>query len=273
MESPPFTIPPQQIPQQQNSRKSNVNKLLIITVVFLFVVGISVASYFLGAKSGKSVTPTPTPQLLLTNPSYDIATNTPLPTPTVATDSARTKTPTPANTRTKILSTVSHLDGYRLSNEEGDHRTEIKVGRDNKSVARGFLTFELGSISQQANIQEAVIRLYQAEIIGNPYSVGGSIKVDHLTYGDSLDSSDYVMPALVSNIATLSTNTILDWKEVDVAGYVKDDLANARSTSQFRIHFTKEVTGGEKSGDFVFFEAYEDTLKSGNTPKLIVKYN
>jgi hypothetical protein len=246
MESPPFTILPQQIPQQENSKKSNVNKLLIITGVFLFVVGISVASFFLGTKSSKNVTPTPTPQLLLTNPTYDIATN---------------------------MSTVSHLDGYRLSNEEGDSRSEIKVGRDNKSVARGFLTFELGSISQQANIQEAVIRLYQAEIIGNPYSVGGSIKVDHLTYGDSLDSSDYAMSALVSNIATLSTNTIADWKEVDVTDYVKDDLANARSTSQFRIHFTKEVTGGEKSGDFVFFEADENTLKSGNTPKLIVKYN
>lgn len=149
---------------------------------------------------------------------------------------------------------------------------EIRAGRNANLVTRGFVSFEISDIPQDASIQNATLRLYQAKIIGNPYGAGGSIKIDHLTYGETLDNSDYAAPALSSSFVNLTSNATVEWKDADVSQKVKDDVANARSTSQFRIHFQTEVTGGDVTGDFAYFEAKENTQNTGNTPQLVVKY-
>ena len=64
----------------------------------------------------------------------------------------------------------------------------------------------------------------------------------------------------------------IEWKEADVTDALKDDISNARSRSQFRIHFQTENTGGDAEGDFAYFEATENTRKTGNSPQLVVKY-
>jgi len=87
-----------------------------------------------------------------------------------------------------------------------------------------------------------------------------------------LDVKDYALAALSSSFATLSNSSQIGWKEVDVTEQVRDDFSNARSFSQFRLHFEKEVTGTNLDGDYVFFESSENTLETGNTPQLLVKY-
>jgi hypothetical protein len=115
--------------------------------------------------------------------------------------------------------------------------------------------------------------LYQAKVIGDPYSAGIRVKVDHLDYGDSLENADYSAPSISANMATLSENSTLEWKSVQVTDAVKDDLNNHRSRSQYRIHFAVENTGGTATGDFAYFESADNSEGSGNLPQLVVKYH
>lgn len=124
------------------------------------------------------------------------------------------------------------------------------------------------------SIDQATLRLYQTSVIGDPYGVGGgSIKVDHLDYGDTLDNSDYAVAALSTSFATLSTSSSVEWKEVSVTDALRDDRTNSRSRSQYRIHFATEATGGDVTGDFAYFESADNNTGSGNTPQLVVRYH
>lgn len=136
------------------------------------------------------------------------------------------------------------------------------------------MSFDLGALPSGATIEQATLRLYQTSVIGDPYGVGGgSIKVDHMDYGSSFENSDYGMASLSTSFATLSSNGTVGWKEIDVTDRVRDDRQNSRSRSQYRIHLTTEATGGDVTGDFAYFEASENTVGTGNTPQLVVRYH
>ena len=261
-----------QIVFPQNSEGENKSKLRFFIIILLAILGIGIigwVSYFLGTKSQSntetkvqiSQSPTPT-ELISIKPSI---------TPKSTLISTPAPSPTPA-LKTKIFSSLAAEDGFRSSNGGGNNSLEVRAGRNANLVTRGFITFEISDIPQEAKIQSATLRLYQAKIVGNPYGAGGSMKIDHLTYGDTLDSSDYAAPALSSGFVNLTNNAAVEWKDVDVSEKVKNDVANARSASQFRIHFQTEVTGGDVIGDFAYFEAKENTQGTGNTPQLVVKY-
>ncbi len=139
-------------------------------------------------------------------------------------------------------------------------------------VTRGFVSFNLADIPEGVTITKATLRLYQTKTVGNPYGVGGNLKVDHLTYGNSLEDADYAAAALLSSFATLTNNDSVEWKDVDVTEALKNDVSENRSRSQFRIHFEIENTGGDVTGDFAYFEAADDSEGTGNTPQLVVNY-
>lgn len=251
---------------------------LIIIALVSATAGVAVISYFLGAgfsdenKSNYNQTlPIQTPE-----PTFSEETASPTPiekklSPTQKLSPTSTPTPTPL-LKTKILKSIASLDGFRSSNGGGNNLLEIRAGRNSSLVTRGFVSFEISEIPADSVIQSATIKLYQTKVVGNPYIAGGSLMLDHLTYGETLDDPDYAFPALSTNFTTLSKSATPGWKEVDVTARFKDDLANARSLSQYRIHFQNEITGGNTTGDFVYFEAQENTLKTGNTPQLVVKY-
>ncbi len=285
------------IPSSDNREEkgSNLKIFLIIFVLVIVSIGIAGFSYFLGTKFSEEpqatenqVSPTQTSGLTLpenTQTSTPLVTKKPLPTPKVSPtltpkpsptskmSSTPSLTPTPAPIlKSKILPSIADLDGFRSSNGGGNSALEIRAGRNSALVSRGFVSFEISEVPSNAEIQSAVVRLYQTKIIGNPYNAGGLLKLDHLTYGDALDSTDYALPALSTNFVTLSDSKTLGWKEANVIERLKDDIANARSTSQFRVHFQTEVTGGDATGDFVYFEAQDNSMETKNTPQLVVKY-
>ncbi len=279
-------IPASDTPETHHSRvggKSRDKKPIFIIGGIIAVIGVALFSYILGSKNSNTNTsnePSPTPQI--TTP----ATTTPTPvdeepsgTPTTSITPTKkpTITPTPSPTptpiiKTKVISSTASLDGFRSSNNGGNDAVEVRAGRNENLVTRGFVSFSLTDIPSGSTITEATLRLYQGQIIGNPYGVGGSIKLDHLNYGDSLDSSDYGMAALVSSFVTLTSNATVEWKDALVTTQLKDDVANARSRSQYRIHFTTENTGGNVTGDFAYFESADNNMGTGNTPQLVVKY-
>ena len=258
---------------------SKTKKALIITILILVLSGVAGFSYFLGTKNQNSqeVSSTPTPTV------EPVVSETPTPTPFPSESGSLTATKKPTPTvkptltptpvvKTKILPSTVSLDGFRSSNGGGNATLEIRAGRNSNLVTRGFVSFDISEIPNGSTIQEVTLRLYQAKIIGNPYGVGGSLKVDHLTYGDSLDNADYGTAAISSSFITLSGNAVKEWKDADVTDAVKNDISNARSRSDFRIHFQTENTGGDVTGDFAYFEAAENNMSTGNTPQLVIKY-
>lgn len=250
-------------------------KILIGLGAFILVLAIGGISYLLGKQSKSTEEPTPTPIPALTPFETPEPTLSPTSTPTVSAELTPTTTVTPTSTpeiKTKTISSTASLDGFRSSNGGGNAGVDIRAGRNIYLVTRGFVSFDLADIPEGATITQATLRLYQYKIIGNPYGVGGTLKVDHLNYGGSLENADYAASAILSSFATLTINSAIEWKDASVTDRVKDDLANDRKKSQFRIHFTTETTGGDATGDFAYFESAENTGTTGNTPQLVVKY-
>lgn len=235
-------------------------------------------SYTLGKKSVKiEEVPTISLSALLTSiPEKESASPTPV---VAATSSSQVKaqnisaTPFPTQyLRTTILTSNDGLTGFRSSNNQGAGNTDIKVGRNEDGVYRGFVSFELSLLPAGVNIKEAKLRLYQKEVVGRPYSAGGALKIDHLNYGNTLDDPDYAMAALLSGFSIISTTTKIDWVEVDVSDQVKDDIKNARPRSQYRLHFTIEQKGGTSEGDIAYFESLGQGSMAPFSPQLVVKY-
>ena len=264
------------------NKRSGKSAALVIGLIIL-IIGVGAVAFFAGKSSTNSSEPTPTISL----PQEVTSTSSPSPSPspeptlklsgTVTPTKKLTSTPTvtliPSPiVKSKILQSSATLDGFRSSNNGGNLTLDIRAGRNSNLVTRGFVSFVITDIPSGSTIKEATLRLYQAKIIGSPYAAGGTLKIDHLTYGDSLDSSDYGVAALLSSFATLTNNQTIEWKDIDVTTEVKDDISNARVNSQYRIHFQTEQTGGDVTGDFTYFESADNSEGTGNAPQLIVKY-
>ena len=266
-----------EFPDYRPQPKKSYNGKLILKFIFAFIVigSISLASYLIGKRSGN----TP-PQNSSPNPTINtvVFEDEPTQTPnsTISGVLAKKISVSPGPTlasKTKIITSVGNLDGFRSSNVSGNSLLEIRVGRNNSAVTRGFVSFSLSEIPIGVDIIEARLRLNQIKLIGDPFKSGITVKIDHLTYGDSLDDADYGVPALTSGFNVLTSDKNLGWKSIEVTEQIKNDLANAHSLSQFRLHLQNENTGVTPDGDFIYFEAAEDASKSGNTPQLIVRYN
>lgn len=183
-------------------------------------------------------------------------------------------TPTRAQqSRTITMDAVPELDGYRNSTGTGKRLAEIRVGMGPGLVSRGFVSFPIDSLPRGSFIKNATLRLYQVETDGNPYQKGGDIVIDHLSYGTTLDEIDYAAPSFLYSFATLSDNPNIQYKEVDVTAQLRDDHRNAKSTTQFRLHFEVEIANDDDSFDFAYFESAENHYGTGNTPELVVEYS
>ena len=289
-----YIFPNQGEPQKANAKNDSSFKVVIIGFLGLMIILlVGGAAFFVGKESGKSDsisstspdsstlsyqaenldTTSPTPKMIIITPTPDTSitpsgSSKKTPTPTKA---KATSTPTP-KIKTITLQSKDSLDGYLSSDGRIQSGSNIRAGRNTNLTTRGFVSFDLDTIPQGVTIFSATLRLYQAEGVGDPYGVGGNLKIDHLNYGGSLDESDFNIAPILTSFATLSSVPTVEWKEADVSNALKNDIFTQRSKSQYRIHFTNEEKGGVPTGDFVYFESSEDTYQSGFTPQLVVKY-
>jgi hypothetical protein len=180
--------------------------------------------------------------------------------------------------QTLEIISVSTLDGWA----ESDGSANSDMGgpltgdfeHDQPGVGyRQFFSFSLADIPDGATIISASLELFQANDYGNPFTDLGNVVVDHLDYGTTLDGADYNMPALTSNIGTLSDNTTEEYKILDVTTYVQTDHAAARDYSQYRVRFSLQDNDDDGARDSVSFTDAEDSCCStGNLPRLVVEY-
>lgn len=252
---------------------SSQKKFLIIAAIVLVFAIIGGAFWFGSSRKKQETEPSPSPTTEAsptTIPEEEETTESPSPSSEETSSPSPTPTPTPETKEEIIISTAS-LDGYRGSNGFGSNNLYIFTGRNISVIQRGFVSFDLSSLPSDATIESATLRLYQEKIVGNPYGVGGSLKIDHLNYGSSLGNEDYGVSSISSSFTTLTDNAVIEWKDADVADALKNDLSNGRDKSQYRIHFSTESTG--TSSDLVYFESADNSQGTGNLPQLIVKYH
>lgn len=249
---------------------------IVLIVSLLIVVLTNLGSFYIGRKSvqNKQIEKSiqfPEPTLVVG------VTNTPSPTMEASVAGSITPikkgSPTPSiYSKTMILKSLPKTDGFITSDRAVTNANDIRIGDNGQSVMRGFVSFDLSPLPQGVQIGKATVRLYQAKVVENPFSIHGSLQIDYLTYGETLDADDYGLSALSLSFAAINQSKTEGWKEVDVTSKVKEDLANARSLSQFRIHFTNETVSNEKKENYVSFESAENANKTGNTPQLVVSY-
>jgi len=252
-------------PEPGNNEIKGMNRLLLPLFIILVLV-IGAGAFFIGSqKSRQTPSPSPSP---LASPEASVQ---PSPTGSPTATPKATKTPTPTPTpaiQTKTINSTASLDGWRASNNGGNTDWYIEIGRNTTLTSRGYLSFDLGSIPSGTTITAATLRLYQKTIVGTPYS-GNSVVVDHVDYGSSLGSEDYALTPLSSAIGTLTNNASIEWKDLGVTSYVKNDTSSGRSRSQFRIRFLTETTGTDA---WARFESGDNYMGTGNLPQLVVKY-
>lgn len=138
-------------------------------------------------------------------------------------------------------------------------------GTANQTV-RQVWAFDLSAVPAGATVTSATVGLRQYLVLGVPFPGFGIIVLDHVLLGADLDASDYDSVAL-STPGLVSTQSVLDWRLVDVTAAVQADLAAGRTRSDFRARFDTLASDGDSFRDGVFFSDAEGsngiTLKPG----------
>lgn len=266
-------------------------KMILIIVLFCIALLITGVSFWVGLNGNKTddtpvyVTPAPTagskdisntPTEEITPEEALVPTDTPTPTkkpspsPTLTSTPTHTATPTPTPQTVTVTSTAT-LDGFRSSNNGGNSTIDIQIGRNATLIERGIVSFT-HAIPSGATIEEAKLRMYQKSVIGNPYSAGGEVLLDHINFGNTFDSAYDIAPLPNgTNIYSLSNSNQIQWKEANVTSSVQYDVQNNFGHSQFRLHMAIETIGGNDTGDIYNYEAAE--AGNSNIPQLIIRYH
>lgn len=176
----------------------------------------------------------------------------------------------------RTYESLADRDGWARSNNQSNATTGPIVGDLDGTVPglhlRAIYSFDTGGISRDAEIQSARLRVYQENTFGSPYTAGhGNVVVDHVNIGAALDSTDLTGGTVAPNVGTLSTNAVLEWKEVDVTSAVQNAVSTGLTHSEFRLHFESD-SNGNGATDYIILNDGEDSLSSGRIPQLVVQY-
>jgi DNA-binding beta-propeller fold protein YncE len=133
---------------------------------------------------------------------------------------------------------------------------------------RQFYSFDLSRIPAGTIVISATLRLYQASVVGSPYNgTLGSVIVDHVDYGTSLDGTDYgAATLLLGNVGTLSSDSSTGYKTLSVSSRVQNDLGNVRLRSQYRLRFSQLDANTNNQDDYAQFTDFEDSCCTVNRP-------
>jgi hypothetical protein len=168
---------------------------------------------------------------------------------------------------------IADLSGIVQSDGSSSATSNPFVGdvdaTDSNRTTRGLLSFDLTTIPPGRNVVTAFLRVYQSQVVGAPYGDLGNIVLDHVIYGNALDSVDFVDGTIDSEFATLSSSDSLGIKRANIFKQVKADLAAGRTESQFRLGFSLKDGNDNDLQDYAVFRDEEDFPP----PIIIVTYN
>jgi hypothetical protein len=176
---------------------------------------------------------------------------------------------------TVTLSSLASLDGWIRTDGNGATAGGQGLTGDLGTVAnqgyRQFYSFDLSSIPAGSQIVSATLRLYQATVVGAPYTELGNVIVDHVDYGPTLEgTADFGVAPLAGNVGTLSSAATAEYKTLVVTARVQADVSALRTRSQYRLRFSTADFSNDAGSDFVQFTEAESP--GGNNPQLVVIY-
>jgi hypothetical protein len=149
----------------------------------------------------------------------------------------------------------------------------VSLGDDPGNISwRGYVRFGIVPfVPAGAVIVSAKLELRQQVVVGDAYGSLGTVVVDHVDFGVTIDGSDFSPTVLSPNIGTLSSDGALVVRQIDVTAAVVADLAGPGFNSNFLLRFT---TGTDLDGvaELVRFEDAENDLGTGSPPRLLVTY-
>ena len=124
----------------------------------------------------------------------------------------------------------------------------MQAGDDTaNNLKKGFVRFDLSVLPAGASVVDATLPLTQAAPTATHYAdLGGMLRVDHVEVGAALDQSDFSATSLFLNYGTISMDTTLEVKTLGVSTLVARDLADGRTTTDFRFSFASPT---DNNGD------------------------
>jgi hypothetical protein len=145
-------------------------------------------------------------------------------------------------------------------------RRVICAGDDNENNAvRGLLEFDLGALPKNIlsnQIASATLRFYQSEA-SRTYARLQGLWVEHIRVPDLLDFAAFDAPAL----GTVRNEAVGEgYLELDVTEALRSDLAQGRSSAQFRLRFD-QPTNHDHLSDLALFSTADDYA-----PELILRF-
>ncbi len=168
-----------------------------------------------------------------------------------------------------VVGSTASLDGYARSDFFASATGSPATGDKDASFPgigwRQLYSFDISGMSPSATITAAVLRLYQCDVEGAPYTSLGNVIVDHVNYGGVFDPSGgaYNSAPLASNIGILSTTSTIGYRLLDVTTSVQNDLTASRVQSQYRLRFSIQDTNSDLADDFAQFTDAEDSPCAG----------
>lgn len=188
---------------------------------------------------------------------------------------------------TASLPSQYELDGIVTSNSLVYPSAIIVGDNDAKLGYRGFLTFDLTAVPSSllaSNLTKATIKLYKTRIFGDPYTYlvipcngvnqcdqYGTVGLDHVDYGISLENTDFATPSL-GNLGVIDSLDIpiRSFTQADVLSAVRDDLKKRQNRSQYRLSFPVLTDGGAVTDAVVFGNGLSAVLEQ--RPALMLEY-
>ena len=173
-----------------------------------------------------------------------------------------------------VLGSTASMDGfitfdgsaYTATANSGAPRTGDDESFLSGSSARQFFSFDISNIPSSVVINPATLRLYQTSRTGTPFNDLGSVVVDHVSYGATLDSGPGDYDGLLALLGIFSTTDTVGYRTLDVTARVNSDIASIRSDSQYRLRFSPLEINGDAASDYVQYTDAEDSCCGVSRP-------
>lgn len=155
-------------------------------------------------------------------------------------------------------------DGYRFSGggtNQGAPNTLVGDAGTPEGV-RSFFAFPITELAG-AVIDDAQMRVYKSNTIGNPSALGGTIFVDHVT------TIDYSGSTILADFFSFPAGGLNDWRLIPVTSRVQPDVDALQALTWYRLHFQLDTNGDGIDDQDQFFT----TETGGSEPKLTVTFH
>ena len=181
---------------------------------------------------------------------------------------------------TIVLESEAALDGYLLADGRGGwdwepgwlaSLTGELYTADEYVEARQFYTFDHPALPEGASIVRATLRLYQVAVEGDPFATLGDVVVDQVHYDLTMRASYFDGNTFNREIATLSTDAAIGYREGIVTSAVRIDLAEGRTRSQFRLRVIMPgIAAADGHSDYVQFTDAEGSAGDTTHPPVLI---